>query len=193
MLKKTAVILIGIFLSLWGEEKGLQCPVLPKMPRMEHLNARVMSSQMAGAILFGGFRGMIVDLTWMYIDNLWHHGRFYALPSLYDFVTTVQPEYINGWVMGGWHMAYNMSLEVPQVKNLTPQLRKKIELDWVYRGIDFLKAGADLNPENAELYFEIGWTYFHRLKDYRSCVPWFEESVRHEGAMWTTWRPGSKR
>lgn len=188
MTKILFIIFFGVFLSYYGEVHSLQFPHLPVVPKTEHINPRILSSKMIGAIFFGGFRGIIVDLTWMYIDHLWHHARFYKLPPLYEFITSVQPEYIDGWVMGGWHMAYNMSLELPEVKHLTPHLRKKIELSWVYRGLEFLKAGAGLNPDNAKLDFEIGWTYYHRLKDYKNAIPWFEKSCEKKGALSVTFR-----
>lgn len=191
MKKKTGIFVIiaaGVFLSLYGETRALLSPAIPRLPKSKDLNPRVISAKMAGAVFFGGFRGIIVDMTWMYIDHLWHHSRFYKLPVLYEFVTAVQPEYIDGWVMGGWHMAYNMSLEIPGVTTLSSQLRKKKELEWVMRGINFLKAGALLNPDNAKIYFEIGWTYYHRLKDYNNSIPWFEKSCEQEGSLEVTSR-----
>jgi len=125
---------------------------------------------------------MIADFTWMYIDHLWQQARFYRLPPLYEFLVTVEPTFINAWVMGGWHMAYNMSLELPKVQGLTPQLSKKRELEWVFRGLDFLKAGIILNPGNAKLHFEIGWTYYHRLKDYEESAHWFEKCAKFPDA-----------
>jgi hypothetical protein len=143
---------------------------------------RVVSAQWIGALFFSGFRGMIVDLVWIYIDELWHSSRYYKLPLLYEFVTSVQPEYIDGWVMGGWHMAYNMSLSVPSTPNMSPQLRRKIEEKWVYRGLAFLKAGVIMNPENSKIYFEVAWTYYHRLKDFKNAILWFEKTEEQKGA-----------
>ncbi|MBN2145605.1 MAG: hypothetical protein JW774_13400 [Candidatus Aureabacteria bacterium] len=182
------ILVAGMALSWYGEKKALAFPLLPKLPRFEHLNMKVVSAQMATGVLFGGLRGMIVDFVWMYMDNLWHHARFYKLPPLYEFITTIQPEYIDGWVMGGWHMAYNMGLDVVHTAGISPQIAKKIELEWAYRGINFLKAGAILNPDSAKLYFEIGWTYYHRLKDYQASIPWFEKSEALPDASYVTSR-----
>jgi hypothetical protein len=188
ILRLCAVLILGSSLSYYGEKQALSFPLLPKLPRFENLNMKIVSAQMATGILFGGLRGMIVDLVWIYMDDLWHHGRFYKLPELYEFITTVQPEYIEGWIMGGWHMAYNMSLDVAHIPDISPQLEKKVELQWVYRGIAFLKSGALLNPDNPKLYFEIGWTYYHRLKDYRASIPWFEQSEKQPDANYVTSR-----
>ena len=176
-MKSFGIIFLGLFLSLWGEQKALESPCLPPLPKTDSLNFRVLSAQGISGILFGGFRGMIAGITWMYIDSLWHQARFYKLPPLYEFMTTLQPDFIDGWIMGGWHMAYNMSLELPKVKNLSPALRQKLELQWVYKGIQFLKSGAAMNPKNASLPFEIGWTYYHRLNNYKDAVPWFDNSA----------------
>ncbi len=177
LLKPFGIFFLGLFLSLWGEKKALESPFLPPLPKTETLNPRILSVQGVSGILFGGFRGMIAGLTWMYIDSLWHQARFYKLPPLYEFMTVLQPDFIDGWIMGGWHMAYNMSLELPKVRNLSALMRQKIELRWVYKGIRFLKSGAAMNPKNPALPFEIGWTYYHRLNDYKASIPWFEKSA----------------
>ncbi len=176
------LFLFGIFLSVTGEKRALTFSDLPRLPNNSVLSTRVLSAQLIGALFFSGFRGMIVDLVWMRIDTLWYTCRYYKLPPLYEFVTSVQPEYIDGWVMGGWHMAYNMSLSVPKSPNLSPQLCRKVEEKWVYQGLDFLKAGAMMNPESHKIYFEIAWTYYHRLKDYKNSIPWFEKSAEQKGA-----------
>ena len=188
MIKNILIMMIWVFLSVAGEDKALTFKYIPRMPSDKRINPRVLSAKMVSALLFGGMRGMIVDLTWMYVDTLWHEARFYKLPPLYEMITAVQPEYIEGWVMGGWHMAYNMAYELPKTPNLTPTMKNKIELEWVYRGIEFLKSGTELNPENAQLYFEIGWTYYHRLKDYKDSIPWFQKSSEQKDATWVTSR-----
>ncbi len=182
------IILLAVYLATYGEIQALKSPLIDKPIQAKQFSSKVFNAQIITAILFGGFRGIIVDFIWIHIDTLWHHARFYKLPELYELVTIIQPEYINGWIMGGWHMAYNMSLELPNVRSLSPQLRKKIEMNWIFRGIDFLKAGSQLNPDDAKLYFEIGWTYYHRLKDYKSSIKWFEQSAKQEDALYITSR-----
>lgn len=182
-LKYFLVFFIAVFFSIFGEQKALKTEGLPILPKTEDINPRLVSAKIFASILFGGFRGIVVDLTWMYIDNLWHHSRFYQLPSLYEIVTLLQPDYIDGWIMGGWHMAYNMSLDVPNVKGLSPQIKKKIEMEWVLRGLNFLKTGATVNPNSYKLHFEIGWTYYHRLKDYESSIIWFEKAVSKDSSQ----------
>ncbi|EKD26680.1 MAG: hypothetical protein ACD_79C01064G0004 [uncultured bacterium] len=180
------VLFFGVFLSIQGESRALKSINTLKILEFHRLNPKIISAKFIGAALFGGFRGIIVDITWIYIDDLWHHGRFYKLPPLYEFITAIQPEYIDGWVMGAWHMAYNMSLDVENTPNISKHLKNKIELQWVYRGIDFLKDGIELNPLSAKLNFELGWTYYHRLKDYKNSIEWFEKSAVLKDSTYVT-------
>lgn len=168
---------ISILSSRWGND----CPHLPVFPESSEINPRLMGASVLSAFLFGGMRGVFVDILWMYMDHLWHSARFYKLPPLYELVTMLQPSFIEAWVMGGWHMAYNMSHELDNMTHLSPVLRKKIEYDWIYRGISFLKAGLLQNPEKAKLAFEIAWTYYHRLELFDASIPWFEKCLELGG------------
>ena len=39
-----------------------------------------------------------------------------------------------------------------------------------------------MNPDSHKIYFEIGWTYYNRLKDYKDSIPWFEKSSKQKWA-----------
>lgn len=182
------LIISAIFFSVFGEYKASLFEDLPRIPNTEHLNSRCFGVKMISGLLFGGFRGIIVDLSWIHLDNLWHHARFYKMPPIYEFITILQPDYIHVWVMGGWHMAYNMSLDIKNNKNISEDIKRKIALKWAYRGIKFLETGHYLNPDNAEIPFEIGWTYYHRLKEYEKSIKWFKICSEKEDSSYVTVR-----
>jgi len=52
------------------------------------------------------------------------------------------------------------------------------QLFWYAKGVTFLKRGVSYNPEKYDLYFELGWTYFHKGKDYANATRYLEKAVR---------------
>ncbi|HOV21292.1 MAG TPA: tetratricopeptide repeat protein [bacterium] len=51
-------------------------------------------------------------------------------------------------------------------------------LYWYNQGIEFLKKGVAYNPEKYDLYFELGWTYYHKGKDYKNAVRYLEKAIK---------------
>lgn len=51
------------------------------------------------------------------------------------------------------------------------------QLFWYKKGIDFLKKGLTYNREKYDLYFELGWTYYHKGMDYKNAVRYLEKAV----------------
>ena len=68
-------------------------------------------------ILTPGIRNVMVDLLLIEVHDLWHQKRWYRIPEYFEMVTVLQPEWIEGWEIGSWHMAYNIpkrGKEAPQ-------------------------------------------------------------------------------
>jgi len=137
-------------------------------------------NQFFGAALMTGFRGIVADLMWLECDHLWHGGEWHKLLPYYYFITRLQPKFVTVWVIGGWHMAYNVSHRVAHDPTLPKSERELEAARWVERGMAFLKEGLLHNADRFELYFELGWNYFHKLKDYREAVAYLEQAVRFE-------------
>lgn len=52
-------------------------------------------------------------------------------------------------------------------------------LFWYKQGVQFLKKGVTYNLNKYDLYFELGWTYYHKGKDYPNAVRYFEKATKH--------------
>lgn len=142
--------------------------------KLEDLEARLMlmPGQVAGSLVLSGFRGVAADLLWLNIEDLWHKGHTHKLLPLFDSVAWLQPKYITVWAVGGWHMAYNIyaAVEDPEEKQF-----------WYQQGVDFLKKGIAYNSEKYDLYFELGWTYYHKGEDYPNAVRYLENAAKFPG------------
>jgi len=126
---------------------------------------------LAGAML-GSFRGVAANFLWLKMLRLWDMGRAAKLGSTGDTedvmrtVTLLDPHWLEPWVFSGWHYAYNLSYEAEAAGNTRLQGR------YVEAGINYLREGVSYNPGTYELYFELGWTYFDKLKDYQEAAKW---------------------
>jgi len=135
-------------------------------------NLLLMPGQIAGSLVLGGFRGLAADLLWLNIEDYWHKGQWYRMLPLFEAVAWLQPAYILVWSVGAWHMSYNIAAEVP-----TPQEKQY----WYQQGIEFLKKGLSypFNANKYDLYFELGWTYYNKGKDYPNAVKYLEKAIKY--------------
>ncbi len=132
----------------------------------------LMPGHIAGSLVLAGFRGLAADLLWLQIEDLHHQGKVHQMLPLFRIVTHLQPQFITPWAVGGWHMAYNISVRFQG----EPE-----EQFWIDTGIEFLKEGIEYNPERYDLYFELGWTYYHKVKNYKKAAEYFEMAARFPG------------
>lgn len=106
-------------------------------------------------VALGGFRGIIADLLWLRSMELQEQGRFFELAQLADWITKMQPHFVQVWAFHAWNMAYNISDFFPD-----PEDRWR----WVQYGIQLLRdEGIRLNPGQSALYRELAWLYQHKI------------------------------
>jgi len=104
----------------------------------------------------GGFRTVAADLLWLKVDQLWDGGAWYLLPSVMESVVQLDPHFLLGWEVYGWHLAYNLNTE------------SVLEVDkrsWLDQGLQVLERAVTLNPDSWQMAFELGWTCFDRAHD----------------------------
>lgn len=119
--------------------------------------------------MISGFEGLVADLLWLRMDEEWHKGRWYEMLPMVTAVTYIQPNFLQAWEMGGWHLAYNMS-------SYTKDKRESEQ--FIDEGIKFLKRGIAKNRDKWELYFNLGWIYYNRLQDYEKAIACFRNADR---------------
>lgn len=124
-----------------------------------------------GAAL-GGFRGVAATMLWAKMEELWDSGKgtWLACQQVMRDVTLLDPHWMEPWKILGWHQAYNLYVETkdPAQKGM-----------FLYKGLSTLKEGIAWHPETYELYFELGWTYFDRVRDYEKATKWFEAAIQY--------------
>ncbi len=124
------------------------------------------------AAALGGFRGMAATMLWMKMEELWDSGKgtWVACQRVMRDVTLLDPHWLEPWRILSWHLAYNLYVETDDPAQKSLFMRK---------GINYLKEGISWNPENYDLYFELGWTYFDKVRDYEKATKWFEAASQY--------------
>jgi len=103
----------------------------------------------------GAFRGLIVDVIWIRMEELVRQGKFFEIVQLADLACKLAPRFPEVWDFNAWNMAYNVSVQIPQLQE---------RWAWVRKGIELLRQeGIPNNPTVPELYFTLGFIYMHKV------------------------------
>lgn len=106
-------------------------------------------------VALGGFRGLIANALWLRASDLQDEGKYFELVQLADWITKLEPHFVQVWLFQAWNMSYNIS-----VKFSDPGDRWR----WVQRGIELLRDQAlRYNPREALLYRELAWHFQHKM------------------------------
>lgn len=106
-------------------------------------------------VALGGFRGLIANALWIRANDLQNDGKYFEMVQLADWITKLEPTFVQVWVVQAWNMAYNISVKFPDAPD---------RWRWVQRGIELLRDEAlRYNPKEALLYRELGWFFQHKM------------------------------
>jgi hypothetical protein len=106
-------------------------------------------------VALGGFRGLISNALWMRASDLQDEDKFFEMAQLADWITKLEPHYVQVWLVQAWNMAYNISVKF---KDASDRWR------WVERGIELLRDdGLRLNPNETLMYRELAWFFQHKM------------------------------
>jgi hypothetical protein len=106
-------------------------------------------------VALGGFRGLISNTLWIRANELQDEDKFFEMAQLADWITKLEPHFVQVWLVQAWNMAYNISVKF---KDYSDRWR------WVERGISLLRDdGLRYNPNETLIYRELGWFFQHKM------------------------------
>src|SRR2546422_11276649 len=106
-------------------------------------------------VALGGFRGLISNALWMRATDLQDEDKFFEMAQLADWITKLEPTYVQVWLVQAWNMAYNISVKF---KDWPDRWR------WVERGIELLRDyGLRYNPNETLIYRELACFFQHKM------------------------------
>jgi hypothetical protein len=127
----------------------------------------------------GGFRTVAADMLWLKLERLWDGGAWWALPTMFDTVTQLDPHFLLAWQVYGWHCAYNLHAESETVVD---------KRYWLAKGVEVLERAVEANPTSWEIYKEIGWTLYDRAHEPWRAADYFWEASQFPDAPATVTR-----
>ena len=141
--------------------------------------------------LFFGFRKVAANFIWIQVDRYWHQGENYRMIALMKTCTTLDPHFVEAYLIGAWHLSYNVTAKMMD----TPWPQRKWDARYgacvgekeryYHVAINFLKDGIRNNPRNYKLYFDLGFSiYKQKLKDYPNAVKYLSEAIRQPHDRW---------
>jgi hypothetical protein len=141
--------------------------------------------------IFLGFRKLAANFVWLQVDRYWHQGNMHRMIPLMKTCVTLDPNFVDAYLVGAWHLAYNATAKMPDtpepLKKYYPKYGVRLgekEL-YYYLAIDFLKDGIHKNPRNYKLYFDLGFGIYNlKLKDYRNAVRYLSDAIRYKHDRW---------
>jgi hypothetical protein len=113
-------------------------------------------------VALGGFRGLISNLLWIRANELQEDGKYFEMAQLASWITKLEPGFAQVWAVQAWNMAYNISVKFKD----NPPGDYSDRWRWVQRGIELMRdEGLRYNPNNALMYSELAWLFYHKLGD----------------------------
>lgn len=128
-----------------------------------------------GALVLG-FRKLVADLLWLKVDQYWHLGLAERMLPMMETVVTLDPQFIEAYALGSWHLAYNVTVLFHSAED---------KMKYIDQGIRLLEKGIKNNPRSAKLYMELGFSmYFRKLSDWEKAAYYLGESTKYEHEPW---------
>lgn len=106
-------------------------------------------------VALGGFRGLISNILWIRASTLQDEDKYFEMAQLADWITKLEPHYVQVWLVQSWNMAYNISVKFSEFPD---------RWRWVQRGIELLRdEGLRYNPTEILMYRELAWFFQHKM------------------------------
>jgi hypothetical protein len=106
-------------------------------------------------VALGGFRGLISNILWIRMTELQDEDKFFEMAQLADWITKLEPHYVQVWLVQAWNMAYNVSVKSSDFAD---------RWRWVQRGVELLRDdGIRYNPNEPLIYRELAWFFQHKM------------------------------
>lgn len=123
-------------------------------------------------VVVAGFREFMAGLLWVRADGFFHSGNYDAVLPVLRLVTWLDPHNLDVYATGAWHMGYNFTDEA-----------QRSDRRYIPLALKFLEEGIENNPNVWDLYFEMGWMYYHKIQDPVSAVEWLKKANEFPGMV----------
>jgi hypothetical protein len=145
------VLLVGVFQIQESLNRDRDALGLTRIQPLENAPPVLAFTTVA----LGGFRGLISNVLWIRASDLQDDDKYFEMAQLADWITKLEPHFVQVWLVQSWNMAYNISVKF---KDFPDRWR------WVERGIELLRDdGLRFNPNETLIYRELAWFFQHKM------------------------------
>lgn len=121
-------------------------------------------------VAIAGFREMLAGILWVRADSFFDSGNYDAILPLIRLVTILDPQQIDVYSTGMWHIGYNFTDE-----------EQRSDRRYIPSALALGAEGSQRNANTYELFFETGWIWYHKVDDlYPKAVGWFEQAAERK-------------
>jgi len=149
---------------------------------------REQMGQSATLAALGGLRSLVSIYMTLHAHEAWQMTDWETLERDYRMITTMEPRDVDNWIRGGWHLWANASASIERNESIPAELRKKIQHEYIDKGIDFLHQGIRNNPESYKPWMELAFVLREKKKDYCGAAEAYREALKRPGAPRMTLR-----
>ncbi|MBS1719877.1 MAG: hypothetical protein JST35_05470 [Armatimonadetes bacterium] len=113
-----------------------------------------------------GFREFLAGILWVKADGFFEDGNYDAVLPIIRLCTLLDPKQVDIYTTGMWHIAYNFTDE-----------DNRSDRRYIPVALALGREGCKNNDYTYELFFETGWTWFHKIQDdFPKAVYYLEEA-----------------
>ena len=141
--------------------------------------------------LFFGFRKMAANLLWLEADKYWHAGEYYKMLPVMHTTVKLDPNFIDAYLIGAWHLAYNATYDLPntppELRRWNPKFKARVgtKESFYHEAILFLLDGISKNPTSYKLYFDLGFAiYSEKMHDLPNAIKYLSMAHRQPHDSW---------
>ena len=116
-----------------------------------------------------GFRQIIAGLLWVRSDAFFHQGNYDAILPLIRLITWMDPNWLDPYATGAWHMMYNFT-----------DTDQRSDRRYLPAGMALLREGIDNNSTTYDMYKEAGWNSFDKIKDYAESAKYYADAEKND-------------
>ncbi len=182
-----ALAIIGFGLLKFPIEKNLTSELKNKNLLEKGLDSQTKEKigQTSGVVALGGLRSVVAAMLNIRAHIFFENQEWYKQRETFGLITALQPRSNFYWENGGWHMAYNASIDFLNRTDLPEPRRRLLWREFIYAGSDFLEQGARLNPEKWKIKAQLMrlWSDPNKIEDIPRAVTYLKDFKDQEDVL----------
>ncbi len=175
------LLISGLVRTPWERQLSAQLKSADLLLPPPGETLREQMGQSATLAALGGLRSLVSIYLTLHAHEAWQMTDWETVEHDYRMITTMEPRDVDNWIRGGWHMWANASANMEMDESLPIELRKKLQHEYIDKGIEILRQGARNNPDSSKPWVELGYVLRLKYADYCGAAEAYKEALARPG------------